>query len=229
MTSLQQVRAGRLARRLPQLLAGLVLYGWSMAMQLESALGLDPWDVLHQGIARHVPLSFGQVVIGVGALVLLLWVPLRQWPGLGTVLNVIVIGLAADFGLAVMSQPDSLAARFALLVGGVVLNGLAGAMYIGTHLGPGPRDGLWLGIVRRSGHSVRLIRTVVEVTVVGVGFLLGGTVGLGTVLYALSIGPIVQFFLPLVAVRLDEPRPDPANAGSRSAPTSPRRPSPRRR
>lgn len=204
LTPLEQVRAGKLARRLPQLLFGLTLYGWSMAMMVESVLGLDPWDVFHQGMTRHIPLSFGQVVIGVGALLLLLWVPLRQWPGLGTVLNVVIIGLAADAGIAVMSVPDSLPARFALLIGGVVLNGLAGALYIGTHFGPGPRDGLWLGVVRVTGLSIRLIRTVVEVTVVVVGFLLGGTVGLGTVVYALAIGPIVQFFLPLVSVRLPE-------------------------
>ena len=204
LTPIEQIRAGRMALRIPQLLFGLILYGWSMAMQIEAVLGLDPWDVLHQGIARHVPLTFGQVVIVVGALLLVLWIPLRQMPGLGTVLNVIVIGLAADAGLAIMSQPDSLAARFALLIGGVVLNGLAGALYIGTHLGPGPRDGLWLGVVRKTGLSVRLIRTVVEVTVVVVGFLLGGTVGIGTVVYALGIGPIVQFFLPLVSVNLEE-------------------------
>ncbi|MDN5853091.1 MAG: hypothetical protein L0K86_09640 [Actinomycetia bacterium] len=178
------------------------MYGWSMAMMVESVLGLDPWDVFHQGVTLQIPLSFGQVVIAVGALLLLLWIPLKQWPGLGTVLNVIIIGLAADAGLAVMSEPDSLVARFALLIGGVVLNGLAGALYIGTHLGPGPRDGLWLGVVRKTGLSVRLIRTCVEVTVVVVGFLLGGTVGLGTIVYALAIGPIVQFFLPLVSVRL---------------------------
>lgn len=206
LNPVQQVRAGRLGRRIPQLLAGLTLYGWSMAMMVESALGLDPWDVLHQGLARHLPLTFGQIVIAVGAALLLLWVPLRQWPGVGTVLNVIVIGIAADVGLLLLSQPDSLVARFALLVGGVVLNGLAGALYIGTHLGPGPRDGLWLGLVRRTGLSVRLIRTVVEITVVAVGFLLGGTVGLGTVLYAVTIGPIVQYLLPLVSVRLEAPR-----------------------
>ena len=204
LSPLEQIRAGKLARRLPQLLFGLTLYGWSMAMMVESVLGLDPWDVFHQGLTRHIPLSFGQVVIAVGAVLLLLWIPLRQWPGLGTVLNVIIIGLAADAGLAVMAEPDSLVARFSLLIGGVVLNGLAGALYIGAHLGPGPRDGLWLGVVRKTGLSVRLIRTVVEVTVLAIGFVLGGTVGLGTVVYALSIGPIVQFFLPLVSVRLPD-------------------------
>ena len=187
--------------RLARLLLGLFLYGFTMAMLVESTLGLDPWDVLHEGLARHVPLTFGQVVIAVGAAVLLLWIPLRQVPGIGTVLNVIVIGLAADFGIAVIAQPDALWLRGLLLVGGVIGNGFAGALYIGAQLGPGPRDGLWLALVRRTGHSVRVWRTAIEVTVVVVGFVLGGTVGLGTVLYALTIGPIVQFFLPYTEVR----------------------------
>ena len=202
LTSLQQLRAGRLTSRIVQLMIGLCLYGFTMAMLVESTLGLDPWDVFHQGLANHVPLSFGQVVIVVGAAILLLWIPLKQWPGLGTVLNVIVIGLAADFGLAVISRPEDLWLRVALLLGGIVGNGLAGALYIGSHLGPGPRDGLWLGLVRKTGLSVRLLRTTVEVTALIIGFFLGGTVGVGTVLYALSIGPIVQFFLPRVQASL---------------------------
>lgn len=207
LTSLQQLRAGRLTYRVTQLLFGLFLYGFTMAMMLESTLGLDPWDVFHQGVAEHVPLTFGQVVIVVGALVLMLWIPLRQWPGLGTILNVIVIGLAADFGIAVISRPDELGWRIALLVGGVVGNAAAGALYIGVHLGPGPRDGLWLGLVRRTGLSVRLWRTVIEVAVVVVGFALGGTVGLGTVLYAVTIGPLVQLFLPYAHVTLRDRQP----------------------
>lgn len=191
-----------ISARLVRLLLGLFLYGFTMAMMVESTLGLDPWDVFHEGLASHVPLSFGQVVILVGAVVLLLWIPLRQMPGIGTVLNVLVIGLAADFGIAVIAQPDALWLRGLLLVGGIVGNGFAGALYIGAQLGPGPRDGLWLGLVRRTGRSVRLWRTVIEVTVLVVGFVLGGTVGLGTVLYALAIGPIVQFFLPYTEVRL---------------------------
>jgi uncharacterized membrane protein YczE len=147
-----------------------------------------------------VPLSFGQVTIVVGALVLLAWIPLRQRPGIGTVLNIFVIGLSADFGLAVMSQPTNLAGRSALLVGGIVLNGLAGALYVGAHLGPGPRDGLWVAITRRYGLSIRLVRTVIELTVLGIGWLMGGTVGVGTVLYALSIGHLNQFFLKRVQV-----------------------------
>ena len=199
---LAQLRAGRSARRLVQLAAGLFLYGWSMAMMLQADLGLPPWDVLHQGLTHYLPLSFGMVTIIVGAIVLLLWIPLRQWPGLGTVANVFVIGIAVDLGLAVMSVPDSLPARIALLAGGLVLNGLAGAAYIGSIFGPGPRDGLMTGLAARTGGSLRLIRTAIELTVLGIGFLLGGTIGIGTLLYAVGIGPLVQFFLPAVAVRL---------------------------
>lgn len=202
LTPGEQVRAGRLPRRLAQLFVGLTLYGVSMAMMVRSTLGLDPWDVLHAGLARHVPLSFGQVTIVVGALVLLLWVPLRQWPGLGTVANVFVIGLAADAGLALIPAPESLAARVPLLVSGIVLNGIAGGLYIGSQLGPGPRDGLMTGFARRTGLSIRLVRTTIEVVVLAVGWLLGGPVGLGTVLYAVTIGPLVQFFLPRLTVDL---------------------------
>ena len=201
----------RFGRRLTQLMVGLVLYGWSMAMLLRSGLGLDPWDVFHQGITNHVPLSFGQVTIAVGALVLLLWIPLRQRPGLGTVLNVVVIGLAADVGLAIMPAVTWLPGQIAMLLGGVVANGLAGALYVGARLGPGPRDGLWVAITKRTGHSIRLVRTVLEVTIVAIGWLLGGTVGIGTVVYAVAIGPIVQLFMPWVEVRLEgeDPLPDP--------------------
>ncbi len=201
LTPLQQLRTGRLPRRLVQLYAGLALYGFSMAMVLRADLGLDPWDVLHQGLAEQLGWSFGTVVIVVGALVLLLWAPLRQWPGLGTVSNVVVIGLTVDAGLAVLPPVQSLPLRAGLLVGGVVLNGLAGATYLASAFGAGPRDGLMTGLVARTGRSVRLVRTCLEVTVLGVGLLLGGTVGVGTVLYAVAIGPLVQLFLPLVAVR----------------------------
>jgi uncharacterized membrane protein YczE len=199
---LQQLRAGRLARRLPQLYLGLALYGFSMAMMVRSALGLAPWDVLHQGLARYLPVSYGTVTVLVGVVVLLLWVPLRLRPGLGTVSNVVVIGLAVDVGLAVLTTPSSLLGRVLLLVLGVVGNGLAGAVYIGSQFGPGPRDGLMTGLARRTGASLRLVRTGIEVLVLTAGFLLGGTLGAGTVLYALAIGPLVQLFLPVVAVRL---------------------------
>jgi uncharacterized membrane protein YczE len=184
--------------RVIRLVAGLVLYGFTMALMVQSGLGLDPWDVFHEGLTHHVPLSFGQVVIAVGAIVLLAWIPLRQRPGIGTVLNVVIIGLAADAGIALVDAPDALWARIALLLVGVVGNGLAGALYIGAQLGPGPRDGLWVAIVDRIGVSVRMARTGIEITVLVSGFLLGGTVGAGTVLYALAIGPLVQAFLGLL-------------------------------
>ena len=199
---LAQLRAPRLPRRLVQLLVGLTIYGASMGMLVRSTLGLDPWDVFHEGVAKRTDLSFGGVVIVVGLAVLLLWIPLRQWPGLGTIANAIVIGVATDATLAVLDPPQALAPRIALLLGGIVLNGLAGALYIGAQLGPGPRDGLMTGLVRRTGWSVRLVRTSLEVTVLSIGFLLGGTVGIGTVLYALSIGPLLQLFLPWTVVPL---------------------------
>ena len=187
-------------RRLVQLYAGLVLYGASMALMIRAGLGLDPWDVLHQGLGERLPLSFGMVTIVVGALVLLAWIPLRQRPGVGTVSNVIVIGLAVDAALAVLHAPDAPALRVAFMLAGVGLNGVATAAYIGARLGPGPRDGLMTGLVRRTGRSVRLVRTSIEVTVLAAGWLLGGTVGVGTVVYALGIGPLVHVLLPALTV-----------------------------
>lgn len=179
-------------------MAGLWLYGITMAMLVRAGLGLDPWDVFHEGVTHHVPLTFGQVVIATGAVVLLLWIPLKQRPGIGTVLNVLLIGLAADVGLWLMSTPENLAAQVLMLAGGIVGNALAGALYIGANLGTGPRDGLWVALVRVTGRSVRWWRTAIEVTALCVGFVLGGTVGVGTVAYALAIGPLVQWFLPRV-------------------------------
>lgn len=210
-----------MTRRMVQLVIGLWLYGATMALLVESGLGLDPWDVFHEGLTHHLPLTFGQVVILVGAVLLLLWVPLRQRPGIGTVLNVVLIGIAVDVTLALLPTPDALGVQVGFLLVGVVGNGIAGALYIGADLGTGPRDGLWTGIVRRTGRSVRLVRTSLEVTVLLVGFVLGGTVGVGTVLYALAIGPVVQLFLPLTQVRRPErpgasaPGPEPVNDVSR--------------
>jgi uncharacterized membrane protein YczE len=187
------------------LFGGLTLYGVSDAMLVLAGLGLDPWDVLHQGLSRTVGLQVGTWAILVGALVLLAWIPLRQRPGLGTVCNVIAIGSVIDITLAVVPAPHTLAIRAAVLVGGVLLNGVATGAYIGAGLGPGPRDGLTTGIAAR-GHSLRLVRTGVEVSVLVVGWLLGGTVGVGTVLYALAIGPITHITIP--ALRLTrEPKP----------------------
>lgn len=196
------VPRGRLARRLPQLYIGLGLYGLSMALMLRSGLGLMPWDVLHQGVSGLVPLSFGTVVIATSLVVLLLWVPLRVVPGLGTVSNALLVGVAADLSLAVLAEPDHLALALPMLLGGLVLNALATALYIGALLGPGPRDGLMTGLVRRTGASVRFVRTSIEVSVVLVGWVLGGTVGLGTALYAIGIGPLVQMMLPPLTVRM---------------------------
>jgi len=200
-------------RRLPQLFGGLVLYGTSMAMQLRATLGLDPWDVFHQGVARHLPVTFGTVVAITGVAVLLLWIPMRQRPGIGTVANVIVIAVSVDVALALIAEPTGLPARIALLVAGIVLNGVASAAYIGARLGPGPRDGLMTGLAARTGWSIRLVRTGIELTVLATGWLLGGTVGVGTVIYALAIGPLTQAFLPWFAVSprgsrasTDEPR-----------------------
>lgn len=202
MGPLEQLRAGRLALRLPLLLLGLFLYGASMALVVRSVLGLIPWDVLHVGLQRQVPLSFGTVVIVVSVLVLLLWIPLRQKPGLGTVCNALLIGPSADLVLALVPETTSLGWRILMLLVGVVLNGAATGMYIGSQFGPGPRDGLMTGLSRVTGRSIRLVRTALEVGVVAVGWLLGGVVGLGTLLYAVAIGPLTQLFLPLFTVEL---------------------------
>ena len=192
--------AQALTRRLGQLYLGLVLYGFSMALLVRARLGVMPWDVLHQGVARTIGGTLGTVSIVVGALVLLLWIPLRQRPGVGTVSNVLVIGLAVDASLAVLPHVDGMVLRVALVVAGVLLNAVATAAYIGVRLGPGPRDGLMTGLVRRTGRSVRVVRTSIEVVVVATGWLLGGTLGLGTVVYALAIGPLVQLLLPRLSL-----------------------------
>jgi uncharacterized membrane protein YczE len=191
----------RPARRLGQLFAGLVLYGVSMALQIRAGLGLDPWDVFHQGVSERTGLSFGTVVAIVGAVVLLAWIPLRQKPGIGTVSNVFVIAVAVDVSLALLPEAGPTSVAVVMLLAGVGLNGVASGAYIGAGLGPGPRDGLMTGLVRRTGGSIRVVRTSIEVTVLAVGAALGGTVGLGTVLYALSIGPLVHVLLPRMTVR----------------------------
>lgn len=195
----------RLFARLVQLYLGLSLYGVSAAMQVQAGLGLDPWDVLHQGLAGRVHLAIGTVSIIVGAIVLLGWLPIRQRPGLGTISNVFVVGLSLNATLRVLPVQHVLAARLALLVAAIVLCGLATGMYISVGFGPGPRDGLMTGWSARTGLSIRLTRTLIEVTVLVTGWLLGGTVGVGTVLYALAIGPLTQLFLPLFVVREPEP------------------------
>ncbi|HKQ00665.1 MAG TPA: hypothetical protein VJ735_10085 [Actinomycetes bacterium] len=190
----------RLPRRLAQLYAGLVLYGVSMALMVRSSLGVMPWDVLHQGLSRRLGWSLGTVTIVVGALVLLAWIPLRERPGLGTLSNVVVVGLAVDAVLTVLPAPGGLPGRAGFAAAGILLNGVATAAYIGVRLGPGPRDGLMTGLVRRTGGPLGPIRTAIEVVVVLTGWLLGGTLGVVTVLYALSIGPLVHLLLPRFAV-----------------------------
>lgn len=185
-----------MTRRITQLLIGLAMYGISLAMFIRAGLGLDPWDVFHQGVSEKTGFSIGVVVIAVSFLVLLLWIPLRQMPGIGTIANAVLVGLFADLGLWLIPEFSHLGGQIAMLAGAVILNGIASACYIGARLGPGARDGLMTGLVRRTGWSVRLVRTGIEVVVLAVGFLLGGSVGVGTVVYALAIGPIVQVLLP---------------------------------
>ncbi len=201
-----QLRAGRLPRRLLQLAVGLGLYGASLAMMLRSGLGVAPWDVLHSGLIRFVPLTIGQAVVAMSFVVLLLWIPLRERPGVGTIANAVLVGLAADATLAVLPAGEGWPLRVALLLGGIVLCGLATGMYIGSQLGRGPRDGLMTGLSRRTGWSLRLVRTGLEVTVVALGWLLGGAVGAGTVLFALAIGPLAQASLPWFLVPVDTER-----------------------
>ena len=200
-----QLRAGRLGRRLPQLVIGLVLYGVSLGMMVRGNLGLAPWDVLHSGVTRYLPITLGQAVILLSFVVLIAWIPLREVPGLGTILNALLVGSAADLTLWLLDRPDLFAGRVALTVGGVVLCGFAGALYIGAQFGRGPRDGLMTGLSRRTGRSLRLVRTLLEVAVVALGLLLGGVAGLGTVLYALAIGPLTQLMLPACTVPVQTP------------------------
>jgi uncharacterized membrane protein YczE len=189
-----------LARRLLQLYAGLILYGFSASLVLLSGLGNLPWDVLNQGLERQTGVGTGFWVDIIGALLLLAWIPLRQKPGLGTVSNVIVLGLVLQAMLVLFDQPHQLGSRLALLIVGIVLNGVATGLYIGARFGPGPRDGLMTGLAVRTGRSLRAVRTVLEIAVLLVGAFLGGTLGLGTLAYALSIGPLAQVFVPLLTV-----------------------------
>lgn len=206
------MRRSGLPRRVAQLYLGLWLFGMSAALQVRSELGLDPWDVFHQGVARHVGLAIGTVSILVGAVVLLLWIPLRQWPGLGTLSNVVIIGLAMNQTLEWLPRSGVVAWRTVYLAGGIVLCGIATGLYIGARFGPGPRDGLMTGLARRTGRSLRLTRTSIEVSVLVGGWALGGTVGIGTVAFALAIGPLAQLF-----IRLFDTAAAPARSSARSS------------
>lgn len=192
-----------LPRRVTQLYAGLVLFAVGEGFIVRAALGIMPWDVLHQGLVARAGLSIGAWSVIVGAVVLLAWWPLRQRPGLGTVSNVLVIGPVLDLVLAWLTVPQSPGWRVGFLVVGILLNGLATAAYLGARLGPGPRDGLMTGLVARTGRSVRLVRTGIEVAVVAVGWALGGNLGWGTLAFALSIGPVVHAGLPVLSVGSD--------------------------
>jgi uncharacterized membrane protein YczE len=196
-------RRRRYAARSVRLYLGLAGFGVSLALMVRARLGLGPWDVLHQGVARHLGVPLGWVTIAVSVLVLLAWIPLRQRPGLGTVSNTVLVGLVVDAALDVLHPPGSLGWRCAWLAGGIALNAVATAAYIGARLGPGARDGLMTGFAAR-GHSLRAVRTVIELSVLAAGFVLGGSAGVGTVAYALAIGPLTAFLLPRLTVRLPQ-------------------------
>jgi uncharacterized membrane protein YczE len=200
MSELSLPLLGSLPNRLLRLYAGLALYGVGVGLQIESHLGGSPWDVFHQGLSIHLGLSIGTWIILVGALVMLLWIPLRQKPGVGTLSNIVFLGLFADAAMWLAPTPDLLMARWAYLLLGVVATGAATALYIGAGLGPGPRDGLLTGL-NRLGLSIRSARTIIEVTVLAIGWLLGGTVGVGTLIFAIAIGPLSQFFMPRMRPR----------------------------
>lgn len=192
--------------RLLQLFGGVTLFGASIALMVRAGLGLSPWDVLHHGLQHRLHLSFGTLMALTSALVLLIWIPLRQRPGIGTFVNVVVIAISTDVFIVLLPRPDWLPWQLAMLFAGVALNGLATAIYVGARLGPGPRDGLMTGLHAQTGWSVRAVRTSLEITVLAVGWLLGGTAGLGTAVFALGIGPVTQLFLPLCTVGRAERR-----------------------
>ena len=202
-----------LVRRLAQLYGGLALYGLGIALQVASRLGNDPWDTLHQGLARQTGLSIGTWIIIAGALVMLLWIPLRQRPGVGTISNVILVGAFADLFLWLLPDPGPLALRWAYLAAAILVGGFATGCYIGAGFGAGPRDGLMTGLAAR-GHSVRVVRTGIEATVLALGWTLGGTVGIGTLLYAVMIGPLAHLFMPVLKV--ERQRRDSGGSGPRT-------------
>ena len=193
------IRGPRLTKRTTHLLVGLVLFGLGIGLMLQSRLGVPPWDVLHQGLANRFGLTVGIWSIIVSIVVLIGWLPLRERYGIGTLLNAIIIGVVIDLSTILVPQPEALVWRSAMLAAGILMIGFASGLYIGADLGPGPRDGLMTGIAKK-GPSIRITRTVIEVTVLAVGWLLGGTFGIGTVAFALLMGPIVQYFLPRLRI-----------------------------
>ena len=189
-----------MTRRIVQLLVGLFFYGFAIAMMVRAAVGVAPWDVLSQGISKQTGIPFGWVTNIVGALVLLLWIPIRQKPGIGTVLNVLLIGTSAQVGLMLLPELDQLWQQVTVFAGGLALLAVATGLYIGARFGPGPRDGLMTGVHKRFGWPIWAVRTAIEVTVLAIGWLLGGNVGIGTIAFALLIGPMVNVTLPLLRV-----------------------------
>lgn len=206
MENRNSTRSPQLPLRLTQLAIGLVLYGASIGLMVRAGLGLDAWDVFHQGLAIRTGLSLGTIVIIISAAVLLLWIPLRQMPGFGTLANALAVGLVADLTLEIVHAPRGLAMRALILIAGIGLNGIATGLYIGAGLGPGPRDGLMTGWARRTGRSIRSVRTVIEIAVLIAGWVLGGSVGVGTVAYAISIGPLSQHFIARFSVPKLQPQ-----------------------
>jgi len=188
-------KRGASPRSVVQLLVGLVLFGVSVSLMLVAGLGVNAWDVLHQGVAGRTVVSFGWVVNGISLLALVAWIPLRQRPGIGTVANALVVGVVADAALRVLSTPESATLRLGMFAAGILANAFATGLYIGAGLGPGPRDGLMTGLAARTGASIRTVRTGIELTVLSLGWALGGPVGIGTLVFAVTIGPLVQFFL----------------------------------
>jgi len=200
-----------LRRRLPRLIVGIVCLGVGVALTVHARLGLSPYDVLHQGLSKVTGLSFGLVVILLGIVILVLWMPLHQRLGIGTIVNVLTAGLVIDGVLAVLPEPDALGVRWCYLLAGLVILGLGIGLYIGAGLGPGPRDGLMTGIAAR-GHPIWLVRTMLELIALGLGWLLGGDVGIGTVLFALGIGPLAHWFLARFHLGVSVADPDPGAA-----------------
>lgn len=187
-------------QRLARCVTGLALFGVGIALLLDANLGAAPWDVFHTGVSEHTGIAVGTIIILTGVALLLLWIPLGEKPGLGTVLNALEIGLVVDLVLPIVPEPDHLGVRLVMMAGGVVVIAIGSGLYLGAGLGPGPRDGLMTGLARR-GLSIRVARTGVEIAVLVAGVLLGGAIGLGTALFALAIGPLVQVFLPWLTMR----------------------------
>ena len=196
-----------MTRRIVQLLVGLFLYGIGLSLMLRAAVGVAPWDVLSQGISLHTGIPFGFVTNIVGAVVLLLWIPIRQKPGIGTVLNVLLVGPSAQLGLFLIPEQNNLVVQIVLFAGGLALVAVATGLYIGAQFGPGPRDGLMTGIHRKWGWKIWIVRTAIEVVVLTIGWILGGNVGIGTLAFALFIGPMVNVTMPLLNITLPPARP----------------------